>query len=87
YWVDPAEYARSALGVTSTSARELRSFERDVEAQYVSRLQRKCRQEKEHKRMEIYQAQGWFGIGDDRTKLQAAMDLPLPACEELKRFR
>ncbi|KAJ2807429.1 Chaperone protein dnaJ [Coemansia furcata] len=87
YWVDPSEYARSALGVTGVSARELRSFERDVEAQYVSRLQRKCRQEKEHKRMEIYQAQGWFGIGDDRTKLQAAMDLPLPACEELKRFR
>ncbi|KAJ2058493.1 Chaperone protein dnaJ [Coemansia sp. S146] len=87
YWVDPAEYARSSLGTAAGSSRELRSFERDVEAQYVSRLQFKCRQEKEHKRMAIHQAQGWFGIGNDRTKLQAAMDLPLPACDELKGFR
>ncbi|KAJ2488362.1 Chaperone protein dnaJ [Coemansia sp. RSA 2050] len=87
YWVDPAEYARSSLGADDGSLRELRSFERDVEAQYVSRLQRRCRQEKEHKRMEIHRAQGWFGIGNDRTRLQAAMDLPLPACDELRRFR
>ncbi|KAJ2024117.1 Chaperone protein dnaJ [Coemansia sp. S85] len=87
YWVDPAEYARSSLGAEGGALRELRSFERDVEAQYVSRLQRKCRQEKEHKRMEIHMAQGWFGIGNDRARLQAAMDLPLPACDELRRFR
>ncbi|KAJ2251893.1 Chaperone protein dnaJ [Coemansia sp. RSA 455] len=88
YWVDPAEYARSSLGAkTASSSHEVRSFERDVEAQYVSRLQRRCRQEKEHKRFSIHQAQGWFGIGNDRTKLQAAKDMPLPACDELKRFR
>ncbi|KAJ2421298.1 Chaperone protein dnaJ, partial [Coemansia sp. RSA 2531] len=61
YWVDPAEYARSSLGAkTASSSHEVRSFERDVEAQYVSRLQRRCRQEKEHKRFSIHQAQGWF---------------------------
>ncbi|KAJ2745355.1 Chaperone protein dnaJ [Coemansia sp. BCRC 34301] len=79
YWVDPKEVPES-FG-------NLRRFEYDVEAQYVSRLQIKCRQQKEAKRMAVHQAQGWFGIGDDRVRLQAAYDMPLPACDELKRFR
>ncbi|KAJ2898689.1 Chaperone protein dnaJ [Coemansia aciculifera] len=89
YWVDPAEFARSypPRKDAGYSFRDVRYFENEVEAQYVSQLQLKCRQEKEQKRLEIYKAQGWFGIGNDRVKLEAAINMPLPACEELKRFR
>ncbi|KAJ2778896.1 Chaperone protein dnaJ [Coemansia javaensis] len=84
YWVNSSEFARSAVG--DTPAR-LRRFERDVEAHYVSHLQRLCRQQREHKRNQIYLAQGWFGLGVDRARLEAAEAIPLPACDELRRFR
>ncbi|KAJ2627517.1 Chaperone protein dnaJ, partial [Coemansia sp. RSA 1694] len=43
YWVDPAEFGRSylAASIDAANSRDLRYFEREVEAQYVSRLQRR----------------------------------------------
>ncbi|KAJ2868926.1 Chaperone protein dnaJ [Coemansia erecta] len=84
YWVNQGEFARSSV---ARAPSQLWQYERDVEAQYVSRLQRLCRQERERKRMQIQVAQGWFGIGVDKDKLKAAQAMQLPACEELKRFR
>ncbi|KAJ1836051.1 Chaperone protein dnaJ [Coemansia sp. RSA 2711] len=84
YWVDSGEFSRSAI---DRAPSQLWQFEREVEAQYISRLQRRCRQEREHKRNQIYMAQGWFGLGSDDQRMQAAQAIPLPACDELRRFR
>ncbi|KAJ1989313.1 Chaperone protein dnaJ [Coemansia spiralis] len=82
YWVNSNEFSRSSVAKTP---QRLRQFERDVEAHYVSQLQLKCRREREHKQAQIYLAQGWFGV--DQERLREAEGIPLPACEELRRFR
>ncbi|KAJ2719253.1 Chaperone protein dnaJ [Coemansia sp. Benny D115] len=80
YWVNNHDFAP-----LEQRPSRLRSFEIDVEAQYISQLQRRCMREKENKRKHIYLAQGWlFGLGADPEKLKAAEDIPLPACEELR---
>ncbi|KAJ2156189.1 Chaperone protein dnaJ [Coemansia sp. RSA 552] len=84
YWINPQEFQRT--GIAKSTSR-LWQFEREVEAQYISRLQYRCRQQRENKRTQIQMAQGWFGIGTDQKRLEAAQALPLPACEELRRFR
>ncbi|KAJ2767416.1 Chaperone protein dnaJ [Coemansia nantahalensis] len=84
YWVNPGEFTRAAF---DRSPSRLWQFERDVEAHYISRLQRLCRQEQDHKRNQVYLAQGWFGFGADRERLAAAEAIPMPACDELRRFR
>ncbi|KAJ2844032.1 Chaperone protein dnaJ [Coemansia brasiliensis] len=84
YWVNRNEFAQAAL---DRSPSQLWNFERDVEAQYISRLQRRCREEREYKRMQMHQAQGWLGFGTDQKLLQAAQAIPTPACDELRRFR
>ncbi|KAJ2559684.1 Chaperone protein dnaJ [Coemansia sp. RSA 1933] len=84
YWVNHADFARSAVARTPS---QLWQYEREVETQYVSLLQRRCRQERDRKRMHIQAAQGWLGIGADQEKLQAAQAMQMPACDELKRFR
>ncbi|KAJ2514052.1 Chaperone protein dnaJ [Coemansia sp. RSA 2049] len=84
YWVDSAEFARSSV---ARAPSQLWQYEREIESQYVSQLQRQCRQEREHKRMLIQMAHGWFGFGADSEKLAAAQAIELPACDELKRFR
>ncbi|KAJ2794520.1 Chaperone protein dnaJ [Coemansia guatemalensis] len=84
YWVDAREFSRSAL---DRAPAKLWQYEREVEAQYISHLQRRCRREREHKRNEIYLAQGWLGIGVDKKRLEAAEAIPMPACDELRRFR
>ncbi|KAJ2083757.1 Chaperone protein dnaJ [Coemansia sp. RSA 988] len=84
YWVDGREFARTAL---DRAPAKLWQYEREIEAQYISHLQRRCRREREHKRNEIYLAQGWLGIGVDKKRLEAAEATPMPACDELRRFR
>ncbi|KAJ2616857.1 Chaperone protein dnaJ [Coemansia sp. RSA 1365] len=84
YWVDGREFARSAL---DRAPAKLWQYEREVEAQYISHLQRRCRREREHKRNQIYLAQGWLGIGVDKKRLEAAEAIPMPSCDELRRFR
>ncbi|KAJ1767278.1 Chaperone protein dnaJ [Coemansia sp. RSA 1813] len=84
YWVNSGEFARSSV---ARAPSQLWQYEREVETQYVSQLQQRCRQERERKRMHIQVAQGWFGIGIDEEKLKAAQAMQMPACEELKRFR
>ncbi|KAJ2498598.1 Chaperone protein dnaJ [Coemansia sp. RSA 1972] len=84
YWVNSNEFSKSAL---DRAPAQLWQFERDVEVEYISQLQRRCRQEREHKRNQIYLSQGWFGLGSDKKRLETAHAIPLPACDELRRFR
>ncbi|KAJ1727187.1 Chaperone protein dnaJ [Coemansia biformis] len=84
YWVSKNEFAHAAIDRTPS---RLWQFESDIEAHYISRLQRQCRQQQEHKRSQIYLAQGWFGLGVDKERLAAAEAIALPACDELRRFR
>ncbi|KAJ1857603.1 Chaperone protein dnaJ [Coemansia sp. RSA 1822] len=84
YWVNSNEFSKSALDRTPS---QLWQFEREVEVEYISQLQRRCRQEREHKRNQIYLSQGWFGLGSDKKRLETAHAIPLPACDELRRFR
>ncbi|KAJ1777259.1 Chaperone protein dnaJ [Coemansia sp. RSA 1824] len=84
YWVNSNEFSKSAL---DRAPSQLWQFEREVEVEYISQLQRRCRQEREHKRNQIYLSQGWFGLGSDKKRLETAHAIPLPACDELRRFR
>ncbi|KAI8319128.1 DnaJ-domain-containing protein [Martensiomyces pterosporus] len=84
YWVNSNEFGKSTVAKTPS---ELWQFEQDVEAQYVAQLQRRCRQEMEYKRNQVFMAKGWFGVGTDKEKVREAENIRLPACEELKRFR
>ncbi|KAJ1951502.1 Chaperone protein dnaJ [Linderina macrospora] len=84
YWVNYSEFSQSPVAKKSSS---LWQFEMDIESQYISRLQRKCRQQMEAKRNRIHMAQGWFGVGADKDKLREAEAMKLPACDELRRFR
>ncbi|ORX66112.1 DUF1977-domain-containing protein [Linderina pennispora] len=81
YWVDSSEFSQSIVAKKSS---KLWQFELDVESQYISRLQRKCRQQMEAKRNKIHMAQGWFGVGGDKDKLREAEAMKLPACDELE---
>ncbi|KAI7826844.1 hypothetical protein BX661DRAFT_183606 [Kickxella alabastrina] len=83
YWVNPREFA----AYEKQSQRDLWGFERDVEAEYISLLQRKCRAERENKRNQVYLAQGWFGMGANPERLKAAEAIQLPACDELRKFK
>ncbi|KAJ1945800.1 Chaperone protein dnaJ [Linderina pennispora] len=84
YWVDSSEFSQSIVAKKSS---KLWQFELDVESQYISHLQLKCRRQMEDKRNKIHMAQGWFGVGGDKDKLREAEAIKLPACDELKRFR
>ncbi|KAJ2237793.1 Chaperone protein dnaJ [Coemansia sp. RSA 1722] len=82
YWVNDREFSRY-LGQGGARNR----FEREVEASYVSVMQNKCIQQRRAKRDKIYMAQGWFlGMGGDPEKLREAQEIPLPACDEVRRM-
>ncbi|KAJ1822459.1 Chaperone protein dnaJ [Coemansia sp. RSA 2599] len=82
YWVNEREFSRY---VQQPGMRN--RLEREVEASYVSVMQNKCIQQRRAKRDRIYMAQGWFfGLGGDPERLREAQEIPLPACDEVRRM-
>ena len=67
YWVNDNEFTRSHI---SRRPSRVRQFEQDIEAHYISNLQRKCQQEMSRRRLQIHNAKGWFGLVKDPKKLE-----------------
>ncbi|KAJ2880769.1 Chaperone protein dnaJ, partial [Coemansia asiatica] len=82
YWINEKEFSRY-IKQGGTRNR----LEKEVEASYVSAMQNKCIQQRRAKRDRIYMAQGWFfGLGEDPERLREAQEIPLPACDEVRRM-
>ncbi|KAJ1959108.1 Chaperone protein dnaJ [Dipsacomyces acuminosporus] len=84
YWVNANEFVKSSVVKTPS---ELRQFEIDVEAQYISMLQRKCQEELRQKNYKLHLAHNWLGMVKDKKLLKEAESIKLPSCDELKKFR
>ncbi|KAJ1672677.1 Chaperone protein dnaJ, partial [Spiromyces aspiralis] len=84
YWVNSDEFAQSNVARRPSLVRQ---FEKDIETHYISHLHQSCQQEMMRKRRLVHNARGWFGLAKDKDKMREAERMPMPACEELKRFR
>lgn len=64
------------------SDRQLKNFDKKVEAQYVRDTQNNCAREQIKRNEAMEDAQGWFFT--DMRKLEEAERMPMPSCTKLK---
>jgi DnaJ family protein B protein 12 len=83
YYVNPRDFNNYISGSRYRQQR----FDKQVEAEYVRYMQRRCKKERDMRLNAIHRAKGWFGVGKDEDALRRAEQMPTPSCDELNRFQ